>query len=125
MKNNLRSNLQEKFGRKRGKFKPETQQILKRLEKDDNNSLQISCKLIKTVDRSAGIGEQLNQIQSGSETPIKIKNGKELKPISATDRLGPKITQPIILQSQGTAPEKTKIWMNYEPIYPRCEIKVV
>jgi len=94
MKNNPRSNLQEKFSTKRGKFKPETdveessttnyldnikaQLILeeRRLETDDNKSLQTTCKLIKPV-MSTRIDEQLSRNQSGSVQGTTIQTLKD------------------------------------------------
>jgi hypothetical protein len=158
MKNNPRSSLQEKFDSKRGKVKTETdvgvnsnyldnikaQQILTRLETDDNRSLQITCKLIKSADNinlSEGISKQLKQIQSGSvrETIVRTskfkmkslnnnwssikltptRDDKKSKPIYSTDRLNPKITQPIISQPQDSEPEKIQTWTNHESNYQR------
>ena len=49
---------------------------------------------------------------------------KELKPISITDRLSPKITQPITSQPQDSEPEKNQTWMNYESNYQRSAREV-
>jgi len=65
-----------------------------------------------------------NNLRSRKLTPPQTKDGKELKPISATDKLGPKTDQPIISQPQGSAPEKTQIWMNYESNYQRSAREV-
>jgi len=145
--------LKEKFGIKRGKFKPKTdveessnyldnikaQQILNRLETDDNRRLLNSAdKSILSDDYvcSQVIRKQINQIQSGSArettaqtskfkstnnnwssnklTPTETRDDTKSKPIYQTDRLNPKITQPIISQPQGSDPEKTRAWMNHE-----------
>jgi hypothetical protein len=60
-----------------------------------------------------------NNLRPRRLTPVQTKDGKELKPLSATDRLGPKIAQPIISQPQGLIPKKTRIRINYESNYQR------
>jgi hypothetical protein len=57
-------------------------------------------------------------------TPAQSRDDKELKPISLTDRLSPKITQPIISQPQDSEPEKTQTWTNYESNYQRSAREV-
>ena len=56
-----------------------------------------------------------NNLRSIKLTP----DDKELKPISITDRLSPKITQPITSHPQDSEPEKTQTWMNHESNYQR------
>jgi len=159
-KNNSRSNLQEKFDSKRGKVKPETdveessnyldnikaQQILNRLETDDNRRLLIPAdKSILSDDFISlqVICKQINQIQSGSVrettvrtskfkmkslnnnwsfiklTPTQTRDNKKSKPIYTTDRLNPKITQTIISQPQDSESEEFQTWTNFESNYQR------
>ena len=65
-----------------------------------------------------------NNLSSTKLTPAQTKDDKELKPISVTDGLSPKITQPMISQPQGSNPEKTRIWKNYESNYQRDARKI-
>jgi len=65
-----------------------------------------------------------NNGRSTRLTPDQTKDDKESKPISTTDRLSPKTTQPIISQPQGSEPEKTQTWMNYESNHQRSAREV-
>jgi hypothetical protein len=114
-------------------------QILNRLDTDDNRLLLTSTDesiLSDDFACSQVIYKQINRIQSGSVrettvriskfkstnnnwnsnklTPTKTRDDIKLKPIYSTDRLNPKITQPINSQPQGSEPEKTRLWMNHE-----------
>ena len=60
-----------------------------------------------------------NNLSSIKLTPAQARDDKELKPITAADRLDPRTAQPIISQPQGSAPEKTQIWINHESNYQR------
>jgi len=137
------SNRDLKVDKPSGNNSPSLKNI--RLDADDNQSRQITYKLIKTVENinlPAGIRKQLNQIQSGSirETSVRTtkdtgsqslnNNGRStrLTPDQNRDdkesKPSPKTTQPIISQPQGSEPEKTQTWMNYESNHQRSAREV-